>query len=263
MNSTITTKLKTDKYLYRITSEKQKIKYDPDYCQIFNGLGALNNPLPSRYSLGNRLTVYLSDNVYSCIAEFAYYFVKQYLTKTDEFVYTNKLFNNNSAFRHFMHFPPHESDEFILWRIKLKTPIENVAVINSSTAKNFGVYPTFAISPSHDYLHSGLVRDIIQDKGYNGLIAPSSRDTNNKSDFIDNGNIIVLFEDQSTNISSIESYTIAFRLSQNNYKNFNDVSCQSLNFNICHVLIKSSTKMHYLMPPLDDFNFWKAIAFNR
>jgi len=266
MNDSITTELKTNQYFYRITSEKQKNNYDPDYNKIFNGLGALRNPLPSRYSLGNRLTVYLSDNIDSCIAEYAYYFLKQYLTKTDEFIYTNNLFNYSNTSKHFAFFPHHESDEFILWCMKLKYPIGNIAVINNSTATSFGIYPTFTISPSHDYLHSGAVRDVIQNKGYKGLIAPSSRDVNNNSISINNtnmGNIVVLFEDQSKNISSIEPYRIAFKLSQDNNKSFSDISRQSLNFNTCHIQIKPLSSGHFLRPPLDYFNVSRTICFNR
>jgi len=69
----------------------------------------------------------------------------------------------------------------------------------------FNIFPSLIVHPSQDYKHLKQRRADIQRNGYKGLRAPSSRARRG-------GNLIILFDDQSSHVQGIIPYEVEFRL---------------------------------------------------
>jgi hypothetical protein len=77
--------------------------------------------------------------------------------------------------------------------------------INGLIGMNSNIFPSLMVNPSQDYEHLKQRRGDIQSHGYKGLRAPSSRARRG-------GNLIILFDDQSSHVHSILPYAVEFWL---------------------------------------------------
>src|SRR5205085_948073 len=138
-------------------------------------------------------TVYLAEDVPTCLAEKMFYFHRRVLTGLDG-----------------LHLPPALSVPpfqltFVLWDVVLRNPVGNVFDLTVANAPAAGVFPSLLLNPSQDYWHLKDRRADMQASGYRGLRAPSART-------MAPGSMVVLFDDQSANVASITPYEVEFRL---------------------------------------------------
>src|SRR5205814_1021581 len=116
-----------------------------------------------------------------------------------------------------------------------------------------GVFPSLMLNPSQDYHHLKERRAAIETNGYQGIKAPSSRSTAG-------GQMIVLFEDQSRNVASIQDYEADFALLTNAgpLTPFTNHATEVLAFTAGAV--RSAT-----LPPgvAATYQNWTRISFNR
>src|SRR6185312_900768 len=75
----------------------------------------------------------------------------------------------------------------------------------AANASAVGVFPSLMINPSQDYFHLKERRAFLQNSGYKGLRAPSSR-------VVGPGHMVVLFDDQSATLARVVPYVVEFRL---------------------------------------------------
>ena len=113
-------------------------------------------------------------------------------------------------------------------------------------------------SPTQDYMQLKEVRGNIQQKRYNGIKVESCRGNNN-------GNIIVLFGDQSANVSDIVPNTFEISIIVDNSSGtcslFNDCKNQKLNFTACEVRLKRPYQ--HATPDLTQFRNPQKVIFQR
>jgi hypothetical protein len=178
--------------LYRITAVSFHTPNAAHHKKVVNGMGARKSHAGARYNHGGVLTVYLADSVQTCLAEKLFYFQRKIVQQLDA-----------------LHLPlslgvPAFSGTFTLWDIRLKKPFADVCHLTRASASALGVFPSLMLNPSQDYEHLKDRRSFIENNGYNGIWAPSSRSTTG-------GEIIVLFDDQSKNVD-LDPYTVEFRL---------------------------------------------------
>jgi hypothetical protein len=178
--------------LYRITAVSFHTPKAAHHKKVVNGMGARKSHPGARYNYGGVLTVYLADSVQTCLAEKMFYFQRKIVQQLDA-----------------LHQPlspgvPAFSGIFTLWDIRLKKPVADVCHLTQASASAVGVFPSLMLNPSQDYEHLKDRRALIENSGYNGIRAPSSRSTVG-------GEIIVLFDDQSKNVD-LEPYTVEFHL---------------------------------------------------
>jgi hypothetical protein len=101
--------------------------------------------------------------------------------------------------------PPFQQT-FVLWEVVLKSKVSNVADLHSLPQFTyFNIFPSLPLNPSQDYEHLKDRRAHIQSLSYDGLRVGSSRN-------ISHGKLVVLFDDQSSNVASITPHDIDFRL---------------------------------------------------
>ena len=101
-------------------------------------------------------------------------------------------------------FPPFQQ-RFALWEVVFQKAIPNVFDLTLTNASALNVIPSLMLNPSQDYQHLKDRRAAIENNGYLGLRAPSSRVRGS-------GNMIVLFEDQSKNVQRITPFQMEFRM---------------------------------------------------
>jgi hypothetical protein len=183
---------------YRITSQSLLTTSVVQHRKVVDGQGAVRNSHGSRYSFPNACTVYFTETVASCLAEKMYYFHREYLPALDQL---HRHYPGKPALA-----PPFQQ-QLVLWEITFKQSIPNVAQLDIGTAGYFSAFPCMLMNPSQDYEHLKDVRARIQAAGYAGLRAPSSRDPAG-------GDMIVLFSDQSKNVSTIRPHLVDCRLVQ-------------------------------------------------
>jgi len=106
------------------------------------------------------------------------------------------------------------------------------------------------LNPSQDYLHLKQRRAEIQSQGYLGLIVGSSR-------AINQSNLVVLFQDQSSNVQSITPHEVEFRLIDEHGKPFHNHATQLLDFTAGEVRFTGTTPSHGAA-----FKDWQRVAFN-
>ncbi len=124
----------------------------------------------------------------------------------------------------------------------------------TSHATAAGVFPCLLLNPAQDYWHLKDRRADIQACGYNGLRAPSTRVTVP-------GNMIVLFDDQSGNLTSITPYEVELRLVTPAGAPFVSHVLDVLNYQAGEVRILPPA-LGALPPALAAFAAWTPIAFN-
>jgi len=162
---------------YRITSLAFRTANRKHHLKVVNGDGAVRNRHGARYNYPGARTVYLTEDVPSCLAEKMFYFQRQVLTALDS-----------------LHLPfapgiPPFTQKFVLWDVVLRNPVANVFDLSVANAPAASVFPCLLLNPSQDYYHLKDRRADIQSAGYLGLRAPSTR-------VVGPGNMIVLFDDQ-------------------------------------------------------------------
>jgi hypothetical protein len=188
----LTTIIPAGASVFRITSPNFLTSDPADHLKVVNGQGPVINNSKGRYNHGLVPTVYLAETIEPCFAEKMFYFHRETLRALD-------LAHLIGAI------PPYEK-RFILWEVVFKHEISDIFDMNINGAHAyFGIYPAMAVNPSQDYEHLKEKRGDIQGGGYKGIRVRSSRSTKN-------GNTVVLFENQSSNVDSVTPYEVDFRL---------------------------------------------------
>lgn len=204
---------------YRITS-REFGKPTADHRLVVNGQGAVRSRTGGRYNYPGVVTVYLAEDLDTCLAEKMFYFHREVLRGIDVSPHTGVL-------------PPFQH-QFILWEIVLDNPIDDVFdMLIPNAASAYNIFPSLTVNPSQDYQHLKERRAQIQADGYSGIRVSSSRATAG-------GNIIVLFEDQSNNIHSIVPHPIEFRLITPGLAPFSNHGSDMLDFTSGDVKITGS-----------------------
>ena len=80
VNPHLTTRIQAGRSYFRLTSQTYLTKSQVKNKQVVNGQGAMKNPTGSRYAYGAMRSVYLTENVPTCLAEAMFYFHREALT---------------------------------------------------------------------------------------------------------------------------------------------------------------------------------------
>jgi hypothetical protein len=188
VNPALTTTVAAGKPLFRITSQGFRTRRI-DFKKVVNGQGGVKSNIGARYNYPGAVTVYMTEDVQTCLAEKMFYFHRDILRLLDTSI-----------------IPPPFHQEFVLWEITLKKDVSEVFDLSIANAHSyFQIFPSLIVNPSQDYHHLKQKRADIEHQGYRGLRAPSSREPMR-------GNLIVLFEDQSRNLQKITPHSVEFRL---------------------------------------------------
>jgi len=147
--------------------------------------------------------------------------------------------------------PPPFQHLFTLWTVSFDHPINHVVDLNDPvTVSHFHIFPSLTLNPSQDYSHLKQRRTRIESNGYLGLIVRSSR-------AINRGNLVVLFEDQSSNVQSITPHEVEFRLIDENGDPFHNHSAQLLDFTAGEVRFPGTAPPHGAA-----YRNWRRVEFN-
>jgi len=192
VNPGLTVTIPSGTPFFRITSPAFYTTNSADHRKVVNGEGAVNSQIGARYNYPGVRTVYLTEDLESCFAERLFYFHREVLRGLDLLRYPAPI-------------PPFQRNS-ILWEIQFDYALSDVfdACIQSAPSY-FNIFPSLMVNPSQDYEHLKQRRADIQSNGYKGLRAPSSRARRG-------GNLIILFDDQSSHVQSIIPYEVEFRL---------------------------------------------------
>lgn len=208
--------------LYRITSRSHYSANPAHHPSVVDGRNSRRTARGGRYNFPGVTTVYLAEKPETAVAEMLLYFHKDTLRLLD-------LHQISS-----LPVPPF-AKKVILWEIELQRDIQGLFDMNQPGASSSRfVYRAFISSPYHDYWHLCQRRAEIEAAGYEGIYVTSARDPTG-------GNIIVLFNDQSGNVSSITPYELELQLLTSVGTLFNDAINHDLDFGRAHVSITSST----------------------
>ncbi len=230
-------------HYYRITSLSFWTTDARKHKKVVNGAGGIRNPHGARYNYPGARTVYLTEDPPTCLAEKAFYFQKELLITLDA-----------------LHLPPAPPlpafhQRFVLWDIVCKTAISSVFPLTVGNAPTAGAFPCLLLNPSQDYWHLKQRRADIEAAGYNGLQAPSTR-------VIRAGNLVVLFHDQSGNLSSITPYEVEFRLLQLGGAPFALHTTQQLDY--WTVEVKVNPPVGGALPAtLAHYSVWRRVTIHR
>jgi len=227
---------------YRITSRVSKTASARQRKEVVNGMGAVRSRQGARYNYPGVRTVYLAEDVPTCLAEKMFYFHREVLTGLDS-----------------LHLPlaplvPPFRETFVLWDVVLRKPVANVFDLTVANAPAAGVFPCLLLNPSQDYWHLKDRRADIQASGYRGLRAPSTRATAP-------GNMVVLFDDQSGNVASITPYDVEFRLLTPAAAAFASHVTDQLDYLTGEVRVLP-TGATPLPPALTAYAAWSPVSFN-
>jgi hypothetical protein len=178
---------------YRITSLTFRTTGTRHHAKVVNGEGAVRSRHGARYNYPGVRSVYLTEDVPTCLAEKMFYLQREVLTALDGL--------------HLPHSPgiPPFTQTFVLWDVVFRNPVPNVFDLSMANAPAAGACPCLVLNPSQDYHHLKDRRADVQAAGYRGLRAPSTR-------VVGGGNMVVLFDDQSKNVLTIAPYEVEFRL---------------------------------------------------
>jgi RES domain len=235
VNQALATQISAGTPYFRITSPSFYTKSAARHVRVVNGQGGIRNNVGSRYAFPNSRSVYLTEDVNTCLAERMFYFHREILPALD------KLHINGVL-------PPF-TQMVVLWEVRFKKSIPDVADVTIANAPAFNVIPSLMQNPSQDYLHLKQRRADIQSHGYYGLRAPSSRA---------GGNMVVLFDDQSKNVASIVGHPVDLQLmtSSNPPTVFANHATQLLSFDTGDVRFPQNAPPNYVS------NAWSSVAFN-
>jgi hypothetical protein len=243
VNSGLTTVAPAGHIYYRITSPSFNTSSPADHPKVVNGQGAVNSPVGARYNYPGACTVYLAEDLPTGLAERMFYFHREVIRGID--------------MSHLLGTIPPFIQRFVLWEIKLKTDVTNVCELNTANAPAVGVFPSLMTNPSQDFLHLKECRAFLQSTGFKGLRAPSSRVTSP-------GNMVVLFNDQSSNLAQLIPHEVEFRLlttGPNPVPFINHVT-QVLDFTAGEVRIISPSSRTRQPSALKAYFSWTRVGFN-
>jgi hypothetical protein len=226
---------------YRITSRKFRTPSARHHKNAVNGMGAVLSRHGARYNYPGVRTVYLAEDVPTCLAERMFYFHHEVLTSLDS-----------------LHLPlapliPPFQQPFVLWDVVFRNPVANVLDLTAH-APAAGVFPCLIVNPSQDYWHLKDRRADIQASGYRGLRAPSARATWP-------GNMVVLFDDQGKNVATITPYDVEFRLLTPAGAPFTSHATDRLDYLRGEVRVLPAGTAP-LPPGLSVFGGWSVVSFN-
>jgi hypothetical protein len=208
-----------------------------------NGQGARRSLHGARYNYPGVVSVYLAEDVETCLAEKAFYFQREYLQKLDDtHLQPSPL-------------PPRPTTDAVLWSIEFSSPVPDIAQLDEATASSFGVFPCMMTNPSQDYRHLKQQRAALENQFYKGLLAPSSRSTNG-------GRMFVLFDDQSTNVASIQPHAVEFRLTTTSGSQFQQHHSQKLDFEGVDIRIKPIAPSTTLPSWARPYVTWTHVRFH-
>ena len=237
VNPGLSTTIASGQFFYRITSIAFSEGPRAEHPRVVSGDGGVKSAEGSRYNYGGVRTVYLTQDLETCFAEKMFYFQRQVLLGIDHSPVLGA--------------PPPFQQQFTLWTVSFDRPIKDVVDLTIPGAVSyFRIFPSLTLNPSQDYLHLKQRRAEIQSQGYLGLIVGSSR-------AINRGNLVVLFQDQSSNVQSIVPHEVEFRLIDEDGKPFHNHSTQLLDFTAGEVRFTGTTPPHSAA-----FKDWRKVKFN-
>lgn len=228
--------------LFRCTATSY-LSADPRACRnVVNGRGGVLSADGARYNHPGVQTVYLAEDVATCLAEQLYYFHRAVLPALD-------LLHLGGRF-------PHLQMQFVLWVVALRRPVSDVFQLSLANAPAAGVIPSLMLNPSQDYQHLKARRAHLQAQGYKGLRAPSSRVRGV-------GHMVVLFDDLSRNVASITPYLLDIRLLTAGAAPtpFTNHATDLLDFEAGEVRLAPTTG-GTLPPALAPYAAWTRLEFN-
>jgi hypothetical protein len=228
---------------YRITSLSFNTSSAVDHRKVVNGAGAVQSPVGARYNHPGVCTVYLAEDLGTCLAEKMFYFHREIIRGID--------------ISHLLGLIPPFVQRFVLWAIELQNDVPDVCDLNTKTASAVGVFPSLMTNPSQDYLHLKDRRAFLQHNGYGGVRAASSRVTGP-------GNMVVLFRDQSGNLRRITPYDVDFRLvtAGSVPTAFFNHATEVLDFTAGEVKVLPPASGARLPPALGHYVNWRRVDFN-
>jgi len=228
---------------YRISSLSFNTISAADHPKVVNGAGAVSSQHGARYNYPGVSTVYLAEDLATCLAEKMFYFHREVIRGID--------------ISHQLGVIPPFVQRFVLWEIELRNAVPEVCDLNATTASAVAVFPSLMTNPSQDYWHLKDRRAFLQHNGYQGLRAPSSR-------VIGPGNMVVLFGDQSGNLARISPYEVEFRLVTGDSPPaaFFNPATQVLDFTAGEVRVLPRVPGTRLPTALRPYSNWRRVGFN-
>jgi hypothetical protein len=138
VNPSLTTALQAGIPYFRFTSSSFLTPNPATHVNVVDGQGAKKNPLGGRYSPPIVETVYLTEDIETCIAEKMFYFHREIVQSIDELHLPKSLL-------------PQFNKTCVLWEVEFQTSVYNLADISKSYSY-FGVFPFLTLNPSQDML---------------------------------------------------------------------------------------------------------------
>src|SRR5262249_49096667 len=105
-----------------------------------NGQGAVNSAVGARYNYPGVESVYVTEDVPTCLAEKMFYFQREVLTQLDKL----HLFGGT---------PPALEQRYCLWEIFFRHEVVDIFDLSAGTASAMNVFPSLMLNPSQDYEH--------------------------------------------------------------------------------------------------------------
>jgi RES domain-containing protein len=242
INPAIITTIQSGRPYFRITAPSFNTTDPSHHRQVVNGKGAFKNRHGARYNNFAQTTVYLTEDVETCLAESVFYFNRKIVESLEE-LHRNRY-----------HTLPLFEQRFVLWEVIFAAPIPDIFDMSKSGAlSSFVIFPSLLYNPSQDYLHLKEKRNDIQSIGYKGLRAPSSRTTNG-------GYMVVSFEDLSGNVYSITPHPLDLRLITLSGASFINHLSDILDFTAAEARIRST---HCPVGGTPYFNRWQKVISHR
>lgn len=237
VNPLLTASISSGTPLYRITSPAFNTADTSHHVKVVNGRGALRSALGARYNYPMVPTVYLTEEVETCFAERMFYFHRDVLRALD--------------LSHLLGVIPAFGQPFVLWEIIFRRDMTDIIDLSKPAAtSSFNIFPSLTVNPSQDYQHLKQKRSEIQYEGYRGLRVRSSR-------VLSRGNLVVLFEDQSSYVQRITPYPVEFRLIDSAGNPFTSHASDILDFTAGEVRFVGHTPRRYR-----HYRAWQRIGFN-
>lgn len=237
VNPGLSTTIASGQFFYRITPIAFSGGLPAEHPRVVSGEGGIKSAEGARYNYPGVRTVYLTQELETCFAERMFYFHRKVLDGIDHSPVLGA--------------PPPFQQQFTLWTVSFAQPIKDVVDLTIPGAVSyFRIFPSLTLNPSQDYLHLKQRRAEIQSQGYLGLIVGSSR-------AINQSNLVVLFQDQSSNVQSITPHEVEFRLVDEHGKPFHNHATQLLDFTAGEVRFTGTTPSHGTA-----FKDWQRVAFN-
>jgi len=243
----LTTTIPSGTSYFRITSPSLNTTNPADHVKVVNGQGSVRSWYGGRYNGRGVVTVYLTEDIETCLAEKMFYFHREILRGIDT--------------SHITGAAPPFNKTFILWEVTFSNAIADIFDMMAANAfTQFNIFPSLSLNPSQDYIHLKEKRaDIQSTSGYNGIRVPSSRTTKN-------GNMVVLFDDQSRNLRDIRPYEVEFQLITDSGAPFSNHANEILHFTSGKVRILPRIIPGLMTPALPSggniYQNWQTVNFH-